>query len=215
MPYSTLTMPEEPDHNKRGITAGSVIVLAAVALISLFVTLGRRASVRTPSRCTGTNSRYTDAHIRAAGTASRGLRTVAAPCSLCSGADFWGPSPTPSGSASAVNLSGLRRSITHNTTQLNGMEPALANLKERLAMLQYAIADKASAERTKGAANVATNDAKPHDSSLAAYNSLTRDYVAMVQRYKDLAQSTNAQIASYNSLVTSQSDRLPSYRTKW
>ena len=83
-------------------------------------------------------------------------------------------------------------------------------------MLQYAIgADKASPDRAKGGTNVAANDAKLRDSSLATYNSLIKDYIAMVERYKGLAQSTNGQIASYNSLVTSQSDRLPSYRIKW
>lgn len=213
--HSTSAMLEEPDHNKRGITAGSVIVLAAVALISLFVMLDRRPPSEHPGAAQA-NSAATPMQTSAPQEPSP-LASVPSPRpSLYTAAQTSrAPSRPPAGSASAVNLSSLRRSITHNTTQLNGMEPALANLKERLAVLQYAIADGASPDRTKGVADVATNDAKPHDSSLVAYNSLTRDYVAMVQRYKGLAQSTNAQIASYNSLVTSQLDRLPSYRTKW
>jgi hypothetical protein len=106
-----------------------------------------------------------------------------------------------------VDLSGERRSITHNTMQLRGMEAALDNLKQRLAALQYAIAaDKAS---TKESARAHAN------ASLAAYNSLTNDYIAMLRRYDALADSTNAQIAGYNSRVGSQSGQLPAYRTKW
>lgn len=201
--HSMSTMAEEMDRNKRGITAGSVVVLAVVALISLFVALDRRASSEHPAA----------AQVQtAAPQEAPPAPSVSSPHpSLYAAAQTSGAtSSTPSGSTSSVDLSGLRRSIIHNTRQLNGMEPALANLKERLDMLRYAIAD-----RTKGAANVASNDAKTRDSSLTAYNSLTRDYIAMVERYKVLAQSTNAQIGSYNSLVTSQSDRLPSYRMKW
>jgi len=94
------------------------------------------------------------------------------------------------------------------------MEPSLSNLKERLAVMQYGIAaDKASLDKNDDKTNEITRAHR--NSSLAAYNSLMNDYIAMLQRYEGLARSTNAQVASYNSQVGAQAGQLPGYRTKW
>jgi CheY-like chemotaxis protein len=185
------------DPKRYGMTAGGVAVLLAAALISAFVAFDRRGSSVRPAAAQMQTS--TPQAIPVASS-------VPSPSSSVPPAEPISADPPPSAPA-FVDLSGQRRLITHNTMQLRGMEAALDNLKERLAVLQYAIAaDKTSTkESTRAHAN----------SSLAAYNSLTNDYIAMLRRYEALADSTNAQIAGYNSRVGSQSGQLPGYRTKW
>ena len=212
--YFASTPRAQPDDRQRRMVMGSVVVLVAVVLVSLFVALGRPASSPYPAAAQTQPS--TDRSFPIV-SSTRPPSSSIPPASPISGA------PQGSASASSVDLSVLRRSITHNTIQLRGLEPSLTNLKERLAVLQYSIAaDKASLDKSEAEANVAKSDDKTieitrahRNSSLAAYNSLMNDYIAMLQRYEGLAQSTNAQIASYNSQVKSQSGQLPVYRTKW
>ena len=211
--YFASTVRAQPDDRPGRMVMASVVVLFAAALISLFVAFDRPASSPDPAAQAQPS---TDQALPIASSTPPPSSSIPT-ASPISGA------PQMSPSASPVDLSVLRRSITHNTIQLRGMEASLTNLKERLAVLQYGIeADKASLDKREAMANVAKNDDKTNEStrahrnsSLAAYNSMINDYIAMLQRYEVLAQSTNAQIASYNSQVRSQSGQLPGYRTKW
>jgi CheY-like chemotaxis protein len=214
--YFASTVRAQRDDRQRRRIRGSVVVLVAVAvaLISLFVAFDRPSS--SPDPAAAQTQPATDRSLPIASSTSAPSLSIPLPSPIEGGSERSAP-------ASSVDLSALRRSITHNTIQLRGMEPSLTNLKERLAVLQYGIAaDKASLDKREAGANVGKSDDKTNEStrahrnaSLAAYNSLTSDYIAMLQRYESLAQATNAQIASYNSQVGSQADRLPGYRTKW